>query len=305
MCFCVSLSKHANLLLPPFTAPPDTARQPRKKDKDVKAVVPENIDNRDLSQAVGATATADDDDMNEATYARIFKLDKVVKERSGHSAKSKKKSKDSSSSSSSKEESSQKFPILDVLFDQRDVVQTMENMFDFAFLIKEGDAITQYDSETRIPYAISADKLNTEVVARKQHVLTLSVKEMHEIIDYMNEEKAGSISDLFKEHSNGSGSGSESDNDEEGKANDSSATFESNPLHRSDKLYDANSVQQQIQILTQMDINRKEKRKRYVQSQQAKKTIASQASPSPSPLSPTQQVQPLSQALTKGKKAKK
>ena len=145
VCLCLGISvfltslrqKLTPSLHLPSPPPPHLAivRKAKQKDAPVALINPEKIDNLDMTQGGASSGQGDDDDVTEVTFARISKLDKVVKARS---AKKKKKGDDSNG------DTFKKFAVLDVLFDSKDVVQTMENMFDFAFLIKEGEVLTQY-----------------------------------------------------------------------------------------------------------------------------------------------------------------
>ncbi len=210
------------------------ARQAKKKDEEVVAKRPEKVESNV------------DDELNEATFHRIEKLDEVIQKRSKRTSSS------SSSSGNSNRDTGAAFAIMDVLYDRSDIVQTMENFFDFAFLIKDGAVVTSYDKNNSIPSSIYADK-DKLPAQRKQHVLTLSVKEMREITKYMEESNTLELSDLLDPSRSSSGKNSS----------------DSNPLHRKDKLYDARTALEQTQVLDE------ESSRRFKRKAQASKTAKS------------------------------
>lgn len=180
------------------------ARQARQRDEPALVVRPEVLD---TSKKDG---TDEDKEVDEVTFRRLEDLDKEVKHRSEDRGVS------------------DKFELLDILFDAKDCVQTVENFFDFAFWIKDGEVMESWDKKSSQPFAISADK-NKMPTERRQHVLALSLKDMKALCKILEQEGTEKLSDLL---------------------NSTPTGFPENPLHRSDEVYKALTAYEQSAALS-------------------------------------------------------
>jgi len=112
----------------------------------------------------GSGAGGADDEKGEATLERILTLEKVIKRETA-----------------ARDSITEGFSLLDVLIDPLDHVQTVENFFDFAFFVKDGDVLTKYDKNSGFVSAVQLEKSKAEgqegredkgVSVRKQQVRT-------------------------------------------------------------------------------------------------------------------------------------
>lgn len=152
----------------------------------------------------------DEDDICEATNERLIKLITLTKDKSYKSSNS-----DTSGSSSSGNK--EKFNLFELLVDPDDMVQTVENFFDFSYLVKEKRILFDRDRDTGIPMAI-ANEPDQQASTKNQMVLTMNMKDMKV------------LHKLLKDKS-------------------STATH---PLHRDDVLYSASDVHEQANYLDAM-----------------------------------------------------
>ncbi len=199
-------------------------RGPRERDEVVKIV--------EVAELKQTDEEGEEGELNEASFKRIEKLDDVIKKRTN-------KKKDS-------------FPVMDILVDPTDQVQTVENFFDFAFLIKDGQVATQYDKSDKNPKAVSAILEKLQNSSRRQHVLTLNMKELHEVAEYLKTDDARSFSQLL----DASPDAPEGDD-------------ELNPLHRSDALYSARSAAEQSDILDSMQAKSLQKQQKQTKKRKS------------------------------------
>jgi hypothetical protein len=236
-----------NAMLGPISKPKklQKARVLKEKDAPVRATQLESIENPQRKEGDGDGDDDDDEDgeVNEASFQRIDRLDKECKKRSSSSA-SKKNSSNKDKDASQGEAAV--FPVLDILFDKDDVVQTIENFFDMAFLIKEGEVFTQYNKKQGLPFALSSDKTKTQKTRRRQQVLTLSVSQLNSLSKMMKEGHHETVSSLVRSLNNG---GTIDEDDDMDGGSGSGSGSGANPLHRRDPLYKAKTAREQSAII--------------------------------------------------------
>ena len=119
-----------------------------------------------LEDIVQEVDEEEDKEFNEATFKRIDVQMNLILEKS---------------------KKSQSLPLLPLLFDAEDQVQTVENFFDYAFLIKEKAVAQKVEKETKggsgLPMIIAAPKEKLQELEVKQHVLSLNMKELKELAE--------------------------------------------------------------------------------------------------------------------------
>ena len=141
-------------------------RTEKPRDELVALSKPETVEQND-----------DDEDVsNEATNARITKLKKILIECTKQLA------------TSEESKSTATVDLIELLVDTQDKVQTVENFFDFAFLLqKKISAQSCEDAEYGLPRALAASELEAE---KQQLVVSLGMKdltELNELIDEIQE----------------------------------------------------------------------------------------------------------------------
>lgn len=165
-----------------------------------------------LAQVVKQT---DEDEESEATNLRVQHLYEVIREQ-------------------------ENFDLLDLLVDRKDPVQTVENFFDFSFLVKEKRASQEVvkggDSTAGLllsrpldPQRLAADR------QAKQHVLSIPMEDMRVVAELLSE-----IDDLERQS-----------NKEKPLKRLREEMPERNILHRDDPLYTAESASHQASIIAE------------------------------------------------------
>ena len=173
---------------------------------------------------------SEDDDVNEATTVRLNKLMKLLET---HAVAQTGKS----------EDEKVKLRMLDLLVDTSEIggkVQTIENFFDYSFLVKEKKVVMGIISEEDpTPIAMFTNKLHEEH-QNHQHVLTVGMKDLHEAQKLLTEIKQLEAAlELSKS----------------GKSSSSSSARSTTEaiqcvLHRDDELYSTLSARDQADILS-------------------------------------------------------
>jgi len=197
-------------------------RVPREKLVETR---PEELIQEGPKKVVGADGTIEgeeEEECNEATYARITAQDRKI---------------------DALTKGTQHVSMLKMLVDEKDHVQTVENFFDFAFLIKDKKVEFCEDVETKQPKAKHQHNINSDSSNREsqQLVLSLNMKDVKRLAAALARE------------------GNEC------------------PLHRNDELYDARDAQEQAEILSK-NVAAKLKASEQVKAERrTQKTQASQA----------------------------
>ena len=227
----------ASIMLGPLGKPPKIRLQrevkPRAKEDKTKKMVVEDVDQDD-----------DDDDgnkkeFNEATFARIDIQERIL---------------------GKYKEQNKKIDLVSFLVDPEDQVQTIENFFDYAFLIKEKATMEAIDKITGIPTINPAAKEKLEEKESKQLVLSLNMKELQQLAQLVRD---GEFVDEDED---------ENENENENEDNASSPVRRNNSssssskkrkvwsqLHREDQLYSTANVHAQAELLLELEQEAKKK----------------------------------------------
>jgi len=178
-------------------------------------------------------------ELNEASSSRIQKLHEVVQD-------------------------IHECDLLSLLVDSRDPVQSVENFFDYAFLIKDKKvAIEPTDGSSAAPQTCSVDiddvgvgdgeeEEDSSAVVKKQHVLSLGIKDLKRIgqmLELLNDNEASQASSSQR---SGSQNKSQSQRTPQvtpspSSQGDSSQLF--NPIRRFDPLYEIGTAGEQAQFI--------------------------------------------------------
>lgn len=129
------------------------------------------------------------------------------------------------------------FDLLNTLVDPNDRVQTIENFFDFCFVIKEKQVVVHMDPQTHLPMALGVASEDVEIEDFKKHqmVLTLDMGDLELLTSFAQSSSANRAKVL--------------------------QPFDSeNPLHRLDPLYAARNAHEQAKIAKEMEEEKKQKR---------------------------------------------
>lgn len=169
--------------------------------------------------------------------------------------------------------------LLKILVDHNDPVQTVENFFDYSFLVKEKRVLERIEKDglpktTNLQHVLQELKISTsnggrrkgsdgkEVVEeqgckpRQQLVLSMSMKEIKELMRLVhgNSDNDNDNSDNSNGNSNGNG---------RGHASQSSTC----PLHRNDDLYKCQNAREQADLLEKRaEENKKRQREKLLKS---------------------------------------
>ena len=149
--------------------------------------------------------------------------------------------------------------------DPVDSVQTIENFFDFAFLIKDKKVrVTSTDRNQHTPHIEllkeDVETANTLTKDKKQQVLTLSISDVKRISQLLTRLNGG---DGSNSHNNSSYTPS-SPVSSKSPASTAAPHTGVNPLHRSDVLYTCSNAHEQSTLLEEMKMRQIEHSKRLV-----------------------------------------
>lgn len=160
----------------------------KKSKEDLVAENLEEIENKKNKSA----ENGEEDDEAEATNGRSAKLVRTIEKKC------------SSSSSSSSSSVPTNTPMLDLLVDIDDPVQTVENFFDFSFLVKNKQVIVSDDKasnsskkELQLTMEQHPDKIANE--DKKQMVLRIDMKDLLKIQDITQKVKNGVKTELHRD----------------------------------------------------------------------------------------------------------
>tara|TARA_B110000090_G_scaffold205781_1_gene254058 strand:+ start:381 stop:1178 length:798 start_codon:yes stop_codon:yes gene_type:complete len=230
-------------------------------------------------------------EVSEATFKRIARQHSTVEKLSKQAAIANSQSQangggggDSDSDSQSQSQTQKdnavnaEFPLLNVLFDPEDPVQTIENFFDFAFLIKENSVVQRFDKKTKRPRCVAANKNSLEKMPRKQLVLSLNMGELEQLAELLEPEGGGlGGSELSSSNKNSSSTPTPTPTPTPSSSSSSGSSSQKNKqkfhcaLHRNDPLYAATTAAEQSDILDkQAEVEKAKqaaKRKRRSQTQ--------------------------------------
>eukprot|EP01040_Poterioochromonas_malhamensis_P001507 gene1507-1596_t len=129
-----------------------------------------------------------EEELNEATNVRVQNLLTKVRDLTYRRNSNKRKRSQEDDDEASGDEVG--FDLLELLVDPVDDVQTIENFFDFSFLIKE-KAVIQALDKNDLPIAISTDAIDQQ--QRKQMVLTITTKDLKQLRDLLYGPQASKI----------------------------------------------------------------------------------------------------------------
>lgn len=249
---------HATMMLGPLGKPSKvrkvTEKVAREKIGNVALAKPEDI--------VQEVDEEEDKEFNEATFKRIDVQMNLILEKS---------------------KKSQSLPLLPLLFDAEDQVQTVENFFDYAFLIKEKAVAQKVEKETKggsgLPMIIAAPKEKLQELEVKQHVLSLNMKELKELAElckdgsygYDGEEEDGVTASQGKGKSSSSGSGN--GNGHKQRRN--------SVLHRTDELYTLEDPFKQAELLKRREDEQQARGTRLKKEKRQSQLGFSKKNPSP------------------------
>ena len=207
------------MMLGPLGKPPKARKVMEKAKKGPK-------ENNKLEKPEEILQDEDDEEekeFNEATFARIDTQLKAI-------TKGKKKM----------------MPLLPFLLDSEDQVQTVENVFDYAFLIKEKAVSQMVMKETGLPVIVQSKKENLGTMESQQLVLSLNMKELKELASLTKDGHFGYDEDEEDELrivSDKAGSSSSS------SSSSSSKSRRNSLLHRTDPLYSLADAHAQAELI--------------------------------------------------------
>jgi hypothetical protein len=184
---------------------------------------------------------SDSNELNEASSRRIQRLHETVQE--AHA-----------------------FDLLSLLVDSKDAVQSVENFFDYAFLIKDKKVSvepTEHCSQVPITTSLddgAADEEGALVLEKQQHVLTLGIKDLRRVgrlLELLESQGTGSLGSpmmqIQSQHSSSSyGSSSASGSTGRVSLDGTVAQSHMNRLHRGERLYSMRTAQEQAAYLETM-----------------------------------------------------
>ena len=277
-----------NTLIGPLGAPPKAkkaiVRQDRSDAHAMIAAKPKEVVNDEEE------GEDDDEEEGEATRARIRNLGKTL-------LKMNKSSKSLTlSDRKHKEKWQNRLPFLDVFVDPKDNVQTIENIFDLAFLMKNGDVICATDTSGD-PFVICDDSTFTKINGdeKRQHVLSINMKELQElqklhdgsfdpdaplrsILENMNDEDDNDedVHDENTPSKNKKGSKSSSSPSQMKRQSLSASVC---VLHRDDQLYQERDVHRQAEIIQEMDEKRMKEKTAARKERKRKERLMQSGSP--------------------------
>jgi hypothetical protein len=189
-------------------------RVPREKLVEVR---PEELIQESKKDADGKEI--DEEELNEATFARITRLDRKLDELTKQ----------------------QQTNMLTMLVDERDHVQTVENFFDFSFLVKDKKVEFTEDADIKQPKARHSHNMGHSVSREAQQlVLSLNMKDVKRLAAALSEQ------------------GNEC------------------PLHRTDELYDALNAKEQSNLLATQVAEKLKKSEALKAERRTQKSQASQ-----------------------------
>ncbi|CAE7473559.1 unnamed protein product [Symbiodinium microadriaticum] len=177
--------------------------------------------------------SAEDPGESEATNQRIRQLFSVLQD----------------STITTRTNSSHAIDMMDLLVDRQSVVQTIENFFDFAFLIKDKRAVEQVDRADGLPYVLASDpgRLNEQMGnERRQMVLSMSIPDVRAISELLQE------IDALDGHATSSARGVPRRRASSGGL---SADAFVCPLHREGRIYDAETVEEQTGLFAEKQLS--------------------------------------------------
>lgn len=184
---------------------------------------------------------------------------------------------------------------LNVLVDLEDNVQTVENLFDFSFLIKDKKLMLTQDPVSQLPQGLVINGENDE--APMQTVLTVNMKDLNELRQTMK-----CLHDYESEH-DGDGLSQPQSQTQSSSSSSSSNGFKKikyPSIHRDDELYSQTTWQQADSLL----VKKQEKTNNKSQSQKQSQTKSSTSTSSnPKSSQSLSQSQSQSQSSTNEKKS--
>ncbi len=225
----------ATMMLGPLGKPPkvrvaaERAARPVKDNSEV-AVAEELIQDEDDDED-SETGEKDKAEFNEATFARIDHQEKVLREL---------------------RDKGEDTGLISFLVDPHDQVQTVENFFDYAFLIKEQSTSQKIDKATGLPVIKPAHREMLAEKESKQLVLSMNMQELKELAAIMQEHEEAGI------NSNG-GSGLINNSSSNGSRSNSPKKRKVLSLHRDDALYKTSDVHQQTALIQEIEAKSKER----------------------------------------------
>ena len=217
---------------------------PKERKKTEKVV----DDGSQLTQAESVEQNDETDKSNEATNERIKKLQRTIEKATGYDSKV------------ASEMTTQTVDLLQLLVDTRDKVQTIENFFDFAFLLQRKRVAESKVEGHQLPRALFCQDLDTD---KQQLVLSLDMKQLGEVNELLD--------DIHK---------MEQQLDKT-RADDVLDVY--GVLHRDDELYRSSDARDQAEILSRRQIEQMERQKLKSQlrlSQQEQNSSSSSSSSS-------------------------
>ena len=236
----------ATMMLGPLGKPPKVRvvkerQAPARKDNS-KVITAEEVvqdSDDDEEEEIGEDGKPKEKkEFNEATFARINNQVEVL--------------------SDLKKTGRSHLQLVPFLVDTDDQVQTVENFFDYAFLIKEKATKQKLDKSTGLPVIQTAEREQLEEKESRQLVLSLNMRELKELAKLVKEEE-GLESDDEESNDNGNGKSSSSSSKKRRRVT----------LHRDHVLYQTDSVHDQADLILEMEARSKERAKARRKERQA------------------------------------
>lgn len=188
-----------------------------------------------LTRAETVEQTDETDKSNEATNERIKKLQRTIEKATGHSSRG--------AAETNSQGESKTVDLLQLLVDTKDKVQTIENFFDFAFLLQRKRVAESKIGSDQLPRALFCQDLDTD---KQQLVLSLDMKQLGEVNELLD--------DIHKMEQQRNQTASDDALDVYGV------------LHRDDELYHSSDARDQAEILSRRQIEQMQ-RQRQLKSQ--------------------------------------
>ena len=197
-----------------------------------------------LTRAESVEQSEEADRGNEATNERIKKLQRTLEKATSHNGKE--------ATETINDNESKTVDLLKLLVDTKDKVQTIENFFDFAFLLQRKRVAESKISDDQLPRALFCTNLDTD---KQQLVLSLDMKQLGEVNELL--EEIHEMEQLL------------------GKAPAEQVADVYGVLHRNDELYSSSDARDQAEILSRRQVEQMQKQK------QLKSQLSQQSQQSP------------------------